>query len=304
MSVPPAVSIVLATRNQARWLPETLASVQAQTVTDWELLLVNDGSTDATAEIAARAAADPRVRYLPGPHRERAVARNRGIAAAAAAVVAFLDGDDLWEPSKLERQLTTFGEQPDAALCYTIARYVDADGRPLPTRRPPAPLAGGIFPALVRANRLILSSVVARRTALVETGGFDETLPALGCEDWDLWLRIARRHPVAVVPEELTRYRVHPENTPAARVLESGMAVLAKLYRDPDTARVAGLQLGAARARLQWYHASVARAQGRGPALALAARAFAAAPASVLSRPALGALARIALPRRPRALLA
>jgi glycosyltransferase involved in cell wall biosynthesis len=244
------------------------------------------------------------VRYLPGPHRERAVARNRGIAVAAADLVAFLDGDDLWEPPKLERQLTALRDAPEAALCYTIARYVDAGGRPLPVRRPPAPLAGNIFPTLVRANRMILSSVVVRRTVLAQAGGFDECLPALGCEDWDLWLRVCRRHPVAVVPEELTRYRVHAANTPAPVVLASGMAVLAKLYQDHDAARAAGLSLAAAQARLQWYHASVARAQGRGAALSLAARAFVAAPASILTRPALGALARIALPRAPRGLLA
>jgi len=303
MSAAPRVSIVLATHDQARWLPATLASIQAQTLGEWELLLVNDGSTDDTAAIAARATADPRVRDLPTPHRERCAARNHGIAAGSGDLVAFIDGDDLWQPEKLERQVARLEATPDAALCYTVARYVDADGRPLPIRRPTVPVEGAIFPALVRANRMILSSVVVRRTVLDRVGGFDETLPALGCEDWDLWLRIARHHAVTLVPDELTAYRVHAANTPHAAVLASGVAVVRKLYRDPDVLGAARLSEAGALASLHWYHASAARAGGRGPALRLAGRAFASAPGSLLTRPALGALARIVLPRAAHRLL-
>ena len=290
----PRVSIVLATHDGARFLPEALASVQAQTFGDWELVLVDDGSTDDTPAIVARAAADPRVRPLAGPRRERCAARNRGIAEARAAFVAFLDADDAWAPEKLARQVAALDAEPAAALCYTIARYVDATGRPLAVRRPPEPLAGRIFPALVRANRMILSSVVVRRTALDAAGGFDETMPTIGCEDWDLWLRIARRAPVAVVAEELTRYRVHGANTAEPQVLAGGLWVLDKLYADPSTPVDAGLSLAAARARLLWYHA--AAAPDRRAALGLAARALAASPPSLASRPAAGALATIALP--------
>src|SRR5262249_20757821 len=155
--------------------------------------------------------------------------------------------------------------------------------------------AGDCFAALVRANRMILSSVVVRRAVLETVGGFDAGLPVLGCEDWDLWLRIARRHRVAVVPDELTRYRVHPGNTPQAAILASGLAVLEKLYRDPATATDAALPAAAARALLVWYHAGAASAVARGPALGLAARAFAASPTSIWSRPALGAIARLVL---------
>ena len=296
MTERPRVSIVLAVHNQARWLPETLASVRAQTMPDWELVLVDDGSTDATAEIAARATADSRIRHLTGSRRERAAARNRGIAATSADLIAFLDGDDLWHPEKLARQLERLAAAPDAALCYTVARYVDADDRPLPIRRPPVPVEGAVFPALVRANRMILSSVVVRRAVLDRVGTFDDALPVLGCEDWDLWLRIARGHPLAVVPEELTRYRVHGDNTPQAAVLASGIAVLETLYRDPDVAVAARCSHPRALAALHWYHATAARSAGRAPALRLATRAVSVAPASLLTRPALGALARIALP--------
>jgi glycosyltransferase involved in cell wall biosynthesis len=298
------VSVVLATHDQARWLPETLASVRAQTYTDWELLLVDDGSTDATATIAAgAAAADARIRHLPGPHRERAAARNRGLDAATGELVAFLDGDDLWHPEKLARQVAALDAAPDAGLCYTIARYVDADGRPLLIRRPPRPIAGDVFPSLVRANRMILASVVVRRSALAVAGGFDEALTPLGCEDWDLWLRLARRAPAVVVDDELTYYRRHAGNTAWRQVLASGLAVVDKHYADPTTVAAAGLRHRAARARLLWYHAGALAVESRRDALALATRAAAEAPATVLHRPALGAIASLVLPRGVRRVL-
>jgi len=300
VSAAPRVSIVLATRNQAAFLPDAIASVRAQTRGDWELLLVDDGSTDETPGVAARATADARIHYLRGPHRERSAARNRGVAAAGGDLVAFLDGDDLWRPEKLARQLDALERTPHAGLCYTIARYVDAAGAPLPVRRPPAAVAGDVFPALVRANLMILSSVVVPRRVLDEVGGFDERLPALGCEDWDLWLRIARRFPVAVVPDELVAYRRHGGNTAWSQVLASGLAVLAKHYADPSTARAAGMSHAAARARLRWYHAGAVALDDRAAAATLAARALADAPASLASRPALGALATLVLPRGVR----
>jgi glycosyltransferase involved in cell wall biosynthesis len=296
----PGVSIVTAARNQGAWIGAAIASVRAQTFTDWELVVVDDGSTDDTAAIVGRAAADGRIRLLAGERRERAAARNRGIAATTGDLVAFLDGDDLWRPEKLARQVAALDAAPAAALCYTIARYVDEQDRPLDVRRPPRAVDGSIFPALVRANVMILSSVVARRIALAAVGGFDETLPVFGCEDWDLWLRIARRFAVTAVPEELTRYRRHPANTGWTQVLASGLAVLAKHYADPATAGAARLSPAAARARLYWYHAG---AVGRRAAVGLAWRAVRASPGSVASRPAAGALATLVLPRAARRLL-
>jgi len=294
----PRVAVVLATRNQARWLPATIASVRAQTLRDFELVVVDDASTDETPAIAAAAAAeDTRVRVLRVSRRERAAARNHGVAATSAPLVAFLDGDDLWASEKLARQVERLDAAPAAALCYTVARYVDADDRPLAIRRPPVVVEGDVFPALARANRMILSSVVVRRAALDAAGGFDETLQVLGCEDWDLWLRLARSHPVVAVDAELTRYRVHAANTAQTAVLASGILVLERLYRDPGAATAARLSRRDALAALHWYHASAARDAGRLRALGIARRAFAAAPASVVTRPALGALARIVLPR-------
>ncbi|MCW5891454.1 MAG: glycosyltransferase [bacterium] len=261
----PAVSVVLATHDGGRWLDETIASVRAQTRPDWELLVIDDGSTDDTPTIVARhAAADARVRHLPGPRLERAGARNRGVAAARAPWLAFLDADDTWLPAKLERQLAALERVPGAALCWTRARFVDAAGRPLPEHKPPRPLAGDAFAELARGNVLILASVVAPRALVEALAGFDATLPVLGCEDWDLWLRLARGRAVVGVDEDLVCYRIHDANTPRARVLASALAVIDKHWADPTTARAAGIGRAAVRARHLWWAAAAEPARGAG----------------------------------------
>ena len=293
----PAVSIVLATHDHARWLDGAIESVRQQTVSEWELLVVDDGSTDDTRAVVQRHAADARIRYLPGRHLERSAARNRGLAAARGGLVAFLDADDRWLPEKLERQLAALAAEPDAALCYTIARFVDAADRLLPVRKPLGPIAGEVFPALIRANFIILASVVVRRRCLVEVGGFDDTLPVYGCEDWGLWLRIARRHRVTVVDEELTLYRRHEGNTGVDALLRSGLAVIERCYAEPGTEAAARLSPAAARARLHWYLAGAVASADRGAAVPLVLAALRESPATALARPALGALAALLLPR-------
>ena len=292
----PRVSIVLATYNQAAWLARTIASVRAQTYQDWELLIADDGSTDDTAAVVAQVAGDARVRHLPGPRRERCVARNRAIAAARGELIAFLDGDDRWHPSKLARQVTSLDIDPTASWCATVARFIDADDRPLPIRKPPRPIDGEVFSRLMRANCLILASVVVRRAMLDSVGGFDETLPVLGCEDWDLWLRVARRAPLRMLGDELTYYRRHPDNTTNESLLASGLAVIDQQYRDPETARAAKLSRASARARLLWHHANAATERSRRSAAALCWRAFREAPQHSWSRPAAGAIARLCTP--------
>lgn len=296
MAAVPRVSIVLATYNQATWLGRTIASVRAQRFADWELLVVDDGSTDDTAAVVAATGDDARIHYLPGPRRERAAARNRGLRAARGEFVSFLDGDDLWEPDKLARQVATLDARADAGLCYTVARFVDETDRPLPIRKPPRLHEGWVFPASMRANFMILSSVMARRTLVAEVGGFDETLDPLGCEDWDLWLRLARRAPCCAVPDELTRYRIHGANTPGAQVLASGLRVVERHYALPETARAAGMNRATAVARLLWYHAGATAGANRPEAFRLAGRALRGAPLAALSRPGAGALLALCLP--------
>jgi hypothetical protein len=143
---------------------------------------------------------------------------------------------------------------------------------------------------------MILASVMVRRAALERVGGFDATLGVYGCEDWDLWLRLAREWAIAVVDEELTLYRRHDGNTAAKQVLTSALLVVDKAYRDPRTAAAAGLSRAAARARLYWYHAGALALENRRAAVRPVLRALGESPAAVLCRPALGALASLVLP--------
>ncbi len=291
------VSVVIAARNQAAWLGEAIASVCAQTFADWELVVVDDGSTDATRDVVMRHGGDRRVRYVHQAHAERSAARNRGIAETSAPLVAFLDADDCWLPEKLAKQVAALAAEPAAGLCYTPARFVDATGQSLPIRKPPRTIAGDVFPRLMRGNVIILASVVVRRRCLDEVGGFDATLPTYGCEDWDLWLRIARRWPVAVVDEELTLYRRHAGNTAWRQVLASALAVVDKWYADPETARRAGRSRAAVRALHYWTNAAALAMERRSAALPLVADALREFPPAALSRSAIATVATLVLPR-------
>jgi glycosyltransferase involved in cell wall biosynthesis len=290
----PEVSVVVAAHNQADFLGETIESVLAQTFPDWELVVVDDGSTDATPAVAARyAARDARVRCLSGPRQERAAARNRGLAATTAPLVAFLDGDDLWHPDKLARQVTALRADPAAGLCYTVARFIDAGGHPLPIRKPRRVVAGDVFPLLVRGNVLIIASVLVRRACLDRVGTFDAALPVFGCEDWDLWLRVTRHWPVTAVDEELTLYRRHDGNTSWRQVMASALAVVDKTFAEAGTAERARLSRAGVRALHYWYNVPDA---GRGAAVPLVLRALREAPATLATRAAAAALVALCLP--------
>jgi glycosyltransferase involved in cell wall biosynthesis len=261
-----------------------------------ELVVVDDGSTDRTREVAAEHARDGRVRYLAQSREERSAARNRGIAASSAPLVAFLDADDRWLPEKLARQVAALARDGAAGLCYTAARFIDREGRPLAIRKPPRAVSGRIFPRLMRGNLIIVSSVVVRRACLEAVGPF-ERLATYGCEDWDLWLRLARRYPVLAVDEELTLYRRHGANTGWAQVLESALLVIDRWYADPETARLAGISRARVRALHYWVNAAWLAIERRSAGLPLALAALRESPPAAFSRPAAATLATLVLPR-------
>jgi glycosyltransferase involved in cell wall biosynthesis len=200
----PSVSVIVTTFNRAGLLREALDSVQMQTFSDWECLVVDDGSADETPEIlASRAAADPRIRALRIEHGgSPGRGRNAGIAASRGEFVAFLDDDDAWLPAKLDRQLSVLDGERDAGLVFSrVERFGDEQG-PWPRILPERP---GLR-SLLASNFIACSSVVARRSALDRAGLFDESLPC--AQDFDLWLRILRVAPIRGQPEILARYRV------------------------------------------------------------------------------------------------
>jgi glycosyltransferase involved in cell wall biosynthesis len=209
----PLVSVVIPAYNAAATLAETLASVLAQTYRRLEVVVVDDGSADATADIvAAIAARDARVRLVRQANAGASAARNRGIAETSGALVAFVDADDLWAPDKIARQVAALHAAGDGAgLCYTWFVTIDTRGRILqPGARPQH--RGAVLPALCTNNFVGNgSSMLVRRTGLDRVGGYDESLHRhglFGSEDYDLLLRMAEAYEFAVVQDHLVGYRV------------------------------------------------------------------------------------------------
>lgn len=233
--MPPLVSVVIAAYNAAPWIAQTIGSVLAQTYRDFEVVVVDDGSTDATPELVAAFGAP--VRLVQKPNGGAAAARNAGVEAARGRYVAFLDHDDLWEPGKLEAQMRLFEADPSLAWAYTDALYFDSDtDRPLYRAGSLARLhEGSVFDALLLANFIPFASAVVRRDVLLAAGLFDERPAMKHVDDWDLWLRIAPAHPVGCVPEPLVRYRVHAtqatQNMDLDEALGNRLALLAAVAR-------------------------------------------------------------------------
>jgi len=215
---PPQVSVVVPAHDAAAYLGACLDSVATQRGgLALELIVVDDGSHDATAAIAQARAG---VRCLRQPQRGPAAARNAGIAAARAPLVAFLDADDLWPPDALASALAVLQRDAGAALAFGDCRQFDAGGPQARTLFEDGGYGaaawgeGGRVPQaharLLAANFITTGSVVARRAVLQALGGFDEGLRRV--EDLDLWLRIAHAHPIAWRPQVALLRRRHAAN--------------------------------------------------------------------------------------------
>ena len=201
------VSVIIPAYNAAPFLAETLESVLAQTVPASEIIVVDDGSTDGTGEIAK--SYEPRVNVVTQANRGVTVARNAGAAAAQGAWLAFLDADDLWEPAKLQRQLEAASET-GASLVYTNRYNLGARGDlPHVQSDIQPPYEGDVFlDLMLRGNYITISSVLVKANVFRDVGGFEfENIQ--GAEDWHLWIRVAERHRVAACKDPLVHYRFH-----------------------------------------------------------------------------------------------
>jgi GT2 family glycosyltransferase len=184
----PKVSVVVATYNRARYLPEAIASVLSQRFADLELVVVDDGSTDATRE-AVGAFSDPRIGYVYQAHRGVSAARNTGLGIASGEYLAFLDDDDVFLPDKLRVQARAL--QHDASLGLVAGGHlvIDEQRRVLAVDEPWKRLPRLSAEAILLGNRFASNSVLVRRSYLERVGGFDEALSL--AEDWDTWMRLA-----------------------------------------------------------------------------------------------------------------
>lgn len=211
----PAVSVVIPTFNRRAMAREAIASVLAQRGVDFELIVVDDGSRDGTAEelreIAATASAVAGravMRVVRTENRGPAAARNTGVAIARAELIAFLDSDDLWNAEKLARQVAFMRANPRCAIAQCEEIWL-RDGRRVNPARRHRKAAGDLFVRSLRVCLISPSAAIIRRDAFHAAGGFDEDLRA--AEDYDLWLRILIEHEAGLIDEALvTRRAGHP----------------------------------------------------------------------------------------------
>ena len=246
----PFISIVMPAYNAEKYIGHSIRSVLDQTYSNWELIVVDDGSTDATAEAVQRAVnGDQRIRYLFQQNGRLGKARNTGVMNSKGSLIAFLDSDDLWLPEKLERQVRA-QRDTNADVVFTGAFIFWDDNVADETKT--APIVPGKFSGVEMLHRLLginfipVMSVMIRREAFDGAGPFEEAAAYHGCEDYDLWLKLAKRGSMFYgMEQELVRYRRHPGAMthkpshvlkPMLRVVmrhikDSGLSEAAKKYR-------------------------------------------------------------------------
>ena len=196
------VSVIIPTYNRAEKLHKSISSVLAQTYTDFELLIIDDGSTDHTDEVV-NSFADTRIRYVKMPQNGGAsAARNEGIRLAEGTWVAFHDSDDVWRPEKLERQMEYAECRTDFCAVYcSYLMYKDEEIFRVPNDTWDGELEGDLFVPLLKRNSIGAPTLLVKKSILEEIGGFDTSFKSL--EDWELALRIAEKYRIGYVPEVL-----------------------------------------------------------------------------------------------------
>jgi len=193
-----SISVVIPTYNRRSMLGRAVASTLNQTAPPREIIVVDDGSTDDTPVYLKRHF--PEIRVIRQRHGGVSAARNRGVEASEGAWIAFLDSDDEWQPTKLERQAESMRANPDLRICHCDEIWIRRGVRVNPKFKH-AKAGGRIFSRCLPRCVISPSAVVVERSLLFEIGLFDEDLPA--CEDYDLWLRICSRYPVLFVQQPL-----------------------------------------------------------------------------------------------------
>ena len=235
MSESPAVSVFISSYNHARYLPQTIESVLSQSFQDFELLIVDDGSTDNSHEVLSgyQQRYPDKIHYFwHEGHANRGIpySCNVALARAAGAYLAWLGSDDFWLPEKLAKQVQFLINHPEVGMVHSPALTVDSSGSLYPVL---LPARATVIPTyawqqLAIANPICASTAMVTHAALDDVGGFNEHL--VFC-DWELWIRIAGKYPIGFIAEPLAAYRVHGQNISispqrAAAVLQHNMAVI------------------------------------------------------------------------------
>lgn len=201
----PVISVITPTYNRADFLPEAVRSVLDQTFKDFELLIVDDGSTDNTPEVLEPFLKDGRVLYEFQQNQGQSAARNRALAKARGQFICFLDSDNAWLPNKLEHQLEAFDQHPEVDIVYGDIVTIDEEGREL-SRKNMRRYSGHIASHMLKDNFVSMNTTMARRYCFDEMGGMSGKRRV--ADDYDLWLRFSAKYRFLYLPEVFAKYRV------------------------------------------------------------------------------------------------
>jgi len=291
------VDVIIPAFNAAKYLPAAIESVISQTFQDWRILLVDDGSTDNTAEVVAPylEGLGPRIKYIKQENRGLPAARNTAIRASTAEFLALLDADDVWLPCRLSESVKVLTDRHQAGMAYGLIQGIDPEDRLGSTWVGNLKDAEGrIAPHIyMRKVELPCPTITFRRSCIDEVGLFDETMRAT--EDRDLWLRIALRYEVAFVPTLMAYYRVSPNSMSGdpKRMLQAQLRFIEKHYGAPGCGWIAR-QVALSRCYKQHADALGHRGQPRA-ALASSLRALALYPWDIGNARAVGSLVLLCL---------
>ena len=271
------ISIITPTYNRASYLPETIRSALGQTYTNFELIIVDDGSEDDTCSVLEPFLADTRVRYFYQKNQGQSVARNVAIAQSSGGLIAFLDSDDVWKPDKLEKQVAVFEAYPDVDIVHGDEAVIDERSVVI-SRKNMARHSGFITRQLLADNSVSITTALVKRRCFEEMGCFDVSVGV--ADDYELWLRFSARYRFHYEPGIVASYRVMADqiSSDKYRRFEANEVIIRRfLARYGDVLSVGERRWGLARfyCRKARFMASVGK---RSEAFGALRRAFSNAP--------------------------
>ncbi len=235
------VSVIIPNYNHASYIADAIQSVLNQDYQNYEIIVVDDGSTDNSRQVVS--GFGERVRYIYQENQGLSAARNTGIATARGEYIALLDADDMYEPGFLSTLVPMLQADPEAAGIYCGYRFVDHLNHPLPQIEARKIPQGQLYRVLLDGNFLVPESMLVRSQCYQNTGLFDENLTA--CEDWDMWLRMSARNKFIGTEKVLTRHRILPGSmsTNPNRMLDNRLVVLSKHFGMDSSEKELKLQI-------------------------------------------------------------
>jgi glycosyltransferase involved in cell wall biosynthesis len=250
------VSILMPVYNGEQYLSEAIESALAQTYKNFELLVVNDGSTDNSVDVIRPFLKDSRVIYIQQKNAGVAAARNTAIKQATGKYLGFLDQDDIWLNNKLEVQVAALEQDENIALVYSNQDFIDAYSNKIDYDWITGGASGYCFGALFKKNWISVLTVLIRKTVIDEIGPFNEQLP--GTDDYEIWLRVTLKYPIRFIDQSLALYRFHDNNVSKNRFKMTVLflkAINTILSEHPEALNIAGKQT--VRARLHELHSQL-----------------------------------------------